>query len=55
MQIKHLEQQDIFKDITSEATPWPSQLVIVPKSNGDVRLCIDMRNANTAIDCEQKD
>ena len=30
-QIKHLEQQDIIEDITSEATPWLSQLVIVPK------------------------
>ena len=39
-QIGHLEQQDIIKDITSEATPW---------NNGDVRLCIDIRNANTAI------
>ena len=32
-QIEHLEQQDIIEDITSEATPWLSQLVIVPKSN----------------------
>ena len=30
-QIKYLEQQDIIEDITSEATPWLSQLVIVPK------------------------
>ena len=32
-QIEHLEQQDIIEDITSEVTPWLSQLVIVPKSN----------------------
>ena len=38
-----------MEDITSEATPWLSQLVIVPKSDGGIRLCIDMRNANTAI------
>ena len=38
-----------MKDITSEATPWLGQLFIVPKSNGDVRLCIDMRHANTGI------
>ena len=48
-EIEHLEQQDI-EDITSEATPWLSQLVIVPKSDGRVRICIDMRNANTAIE-----
>ena len=46
---EHLEQQDI-EDITSEATPWLSQLVIVLKSVGGVRLCIYMRNANTAIE-----
>ena len=48
-EIEHLEQQDI-EDITYEATPWLSQLVIVPKSVGGVRLCVDMRNANTAIE-----
>ena len=49
-QIAYLEQQDIIKDITSEATSWLSQVVLVPKSNCDVRLCINMRNANTAIE-----
>ena len=49
-EIEHLEQQDIIEDITSEATPWLSQLVIVPKSDGGLRLCINMRNANTAIE-----
>ena len=48
-QTEHLEQQDIVEDITSEATTWLSQLAIVPKSNSDVRLCIDKRNANTVI------
>ena len=28
---------------------WVSPLVCVPKKNGDVRFCVDMRNANTAI------
>ena len=28
---------------------WVSPLVCVPKKNGDVRLCVDMRKANTAI------
>ena len=39
-----------MEDIIPEATPWLSQLVIVQKNNGDVRLCIDMRNANKAIE-----
>lgn len=48
-EIEHLEKQDIIEDVTSEATPWLSPLVIVPKANDEVRLCVDMRNANTAI------
>jgi hypothetical protein len=30
-------------------TRWLSPIVTVPKDNGDVRLCIDMRQANKAI------
>ena len=48
--MERLEQQDIIENITSEATPWLSQLIIVTKSDGGVRLFIDMRNANAAIE-----
>ena len=48
-EIKNLEEQDIIEDVTSEATPWLSQLVIVPKPSYKIRLCIDMPNSNTAI------
>ena len=30
-------------------TKWVSPVVAVPKSNQDIRLCVDMRKANTAI------
>lgn len=30
-------------------TPWVNQVVIIPKADGDIRLCIDMRQANKAI------
>ena len=30
-------------------TPWVSPLVAVPKPNGDIRVCVDMRQANSAI------
>ena len=37
------------------ATPWVSPIVVVPKpkSPGDVRVCVDMRRANTAI-CRER-
>ena len=48
-EIEKLEQLDIIEDVTGKPTPWLSQLVVVPKSQNDIRLCLDMRNANTAI------
>lgn len=34
-------------------TPWVSPVVVVPKPNGDIHLCVDMRQANSAIVREQ--
>ncbi|KAL5006195.1 hypothetical protein ScPMuIL_017353 [Solemya velum] len=30
-------------------TPWVSPLVILPKPSGEIRICVDMRQANTAV------
>lgn len=30
-------------------SPWISPMVVVPKENGQVRICLDMRQANLAI------
>ena len=30
-------------------TPWVNPVVLVPKSKGEIRLCLDMREANKAI------
>ena len=43
-----LQDLDIIEDVEGP-TPWVSPLVAVPKSNGDVRVCVDMRRANEAV------
>ena len=32
-----------------EPTTWASPVVVIPKQDGDIRICIDMRKANSAI------
>ena len=49
-------QELIDLDIIEPAqgpTPWVNPVVVVPKSGGDIRLCIDMRRANQAIQRER--
>ena len=48
----NLEEQGIVEKV-EVPTPWVSPLVIIPKKNGEVRLCIDMRRANKAINRER--
>ena len=46
--IDELIQDDIIEPVKGP-TSWVSPLVCVPKPKGDIRLCIDMRQANCAI------
>ena len=46
--LKALESQGIIEKATGP-TPWISPLVVIPKKDGDVRLCVDMRMPNRAI------
>ena len=48
-EIKKLELNDITENITNKPTPWLNQLFVIAKGENDVRLCLDMHNANTAI------
>lgn len=47
-ELAQLEKQGIIEKVDG-ATPWVSPLVAIPKKNGSVRLCIDMREPNQAI------
>ena len=50
--IEKLEQDGIIEKVEGP-TPWVSPLVVTPKKDGDVRLCVDMRMANRAIQRER--
>lgn len=43
-----MEEMDIIEKVNRPST-WVSALVVVPKKNGDIRICVDMRRANTAV------
>lgn len=45
--ISKLLRQDIIEKVN--VSKWISPLVITPKPNDDVRLCVDMRRANEAV------
>ena len=47
-ELERLESLDIIKKVTGP-TPWMSPIVVVPTSSGEVRICIDMREANKAV------
>ena len=46
--LEQLEQQGIIEKVQGP-TPFVSPLVVIPKKDGDVRLCVDMRLANKSI------
>ena len=48
--LEELEQQDIIEPVPeNQPTPWVSPIVAVPKKDGGVRICVDMRLANEAF------
>ena len=47
--LDELLELDIIEGVPEGPTGWISPLVVVPKSDGDVRVCVDMHRANEAI------
>ncbi|XP_057305378.1 uncharacterized protein K02A2.6-like [Hydractinia symbiolongicarpus] len=47
-ELDRLLKLDIIEPVNGP-TSWVSPIVAVPKKNGKIRLCVDMRRANTAI------
>lgn len=46
--LKQLEELDVIEKV-SGPTSWINPLVVVEKTNGDIRICLDTRQANPAI------
>ena len=47
--LDELLEKDIIIEVSSRPTECGSPLVVVPKLDGDIRICVDMRRANEAI------
>lgn len=49
-EIQKLLDEDIIEKVEGEPTPWISPIVAIPKKNpNEIRVCVDMREANRAI------
>ncbi|KAK3097548.1 hypothetical protein FSP39_010680 [Pinctada imbricata] len=46
--LNELERMEIIEKVEGPST-WISPVVIAPKPSGEIRLCVDMRQANTAV------
>ena len=51
MELTQLENEGVTAKVV-EPIPWVSSLIIVPKPNGKLRICIDQRDLNKAIQRE---
>jgi len=51
-ELERLKKLDIIEKVEGP-TPWASPIVIVTKKSGEVRICIEMREANKAIKREK--
>ena len=51
-ELERLRKEDIIEDVVNEPTPWVSPIVVLPKKSdpNKIRMCIDMRQANKAIE-----
>ena len=47
-ELKRLREMDVIEEVTGP-TPWVNPMVVVPKKNKGVHICIDMRKVNEAI------
>ena len=49
-ELEKLQEEDIIERVKDQPSPWISPIVCTPKKDGSIRLCVDMREANQAIE-----
>jgi hypothetical protein len=47
-EIEQMEKLNIIR-IVDEPTEWVNSMVVVPKPNGELRICLDPRDLNFAV------
>ena len=52
-EVQKLLEQDIIEEVVNQPTPWISPIVCTPQKDGGTRICVDMREANQAIERER--
>ena len=51
-ELERLQSLGVITPVT-EPTPWCAPIVVVPKSSGDVRICVDLTKLNAAV-CRER-
>ena len=51
-ELQRMKDLDVIEDIT-EPTDWVSPMVSVVKKNGDIRICVDLKKLNKAVQRER--
>ena len=51
-ELERMENADVIQK-TSEPTEWCSPIVVVPKSKGQIRICVDLRQLNREVNRER--
>ena len=51
-ELLQMEEMGVIARV-KEATDWCAGMVVVPKSNGKVRICVDLTNLNTSV-CRER-
>ena len=51
-ELKRMEELGVIKKV-EEPTEWCAGMVVVPKANGKVRICVDLTNLNKSVKWER--